>query len=69
MKIELHLDLPVIAADMEAMFQLAVRGVCAVVVLPMAFRPKVEQLQSLNVCKGLKEALYFGTRIRAFLGL
>ena len=27
------------------------------------------QIQSLNVCKGLKEALYFGARIRAFLGL
>ena len=27
------------------------------------------QIQSLNVCKGLKEALYFGARIRVFLGL
>ena len=27
------------------------------------------KIQSLNVCKGLKEALYFGARIRAFLGL
>ena len=26
------------------------------------------KIQSLNVCKGLKEALYFGARIRAFSG-
>ena len=27
------------------------------------------KIQSLNVCKGLKEALYFGARIRVCLGL
>ena len=31
--------------------------------------PELSHKQSLNVCRGLKEALYFGARIRAFLGL